>query len=106
MAVPLRPPRSRPRPPRAPVSRPFLVLTERNLELLWRDNRTAWLLALQAPIVALFILVGFANKPYQEKMLVPRPLEPEELAALEVVDRMSAALPADDKLTERVKEIL
>jgi ABC-type multidrug transport system ATPase subunit len=54
------------------------VLTQRNLELIWRDKGVLRLLVLQAPVVALFILLGFANQPYDQKVLVPRRLTADE----------------------------
>jgi hypothetical protein len=48
------------------------------LELIARDRYGLRLLLLQAPIVGLFILCGFMGKPYEEKVLVPRKLEPHE----------------------------
>ena len=61
----------RPRPavqmerPRRLFLHQFLVLTARYAELVWKDRRSLRLLLLQAPIVALFILLGFVNKPYR-----------------------------------------
>jgi ABC-type multidrug transport system ATPase subunit len=56
----------------------FWILTVRYLELIGRDRYGLRLLLLQAPIVGLFILCGFMGKPYEEKVLVPRKLEPHE----------------------------
>jgi hypothetical protein len=108
----LEPPRSRPRPPRAPMLGQFLILTERYLELMWRDKKSVWLLALQAPIVALFILIGFANKPYQEEIIAPRDLDPEERLVLQVANALSEELskelkPEDEqKYADKIKELL
>ncbi len=63
----------------------FLVLTLRYLEMLWRDPRTLRLLLLQAPIVAIFVLLGFLNKPFDEKILAPRKLNDKERQVLEAV---------------------
>src|SRR5262249_47603308 len=63
-------------------------LTARYVELLLNDRRSLLMLLLQAPIVALFLLVGFAHKPYQEKMLAPRRLSEKEREALAQVQHM------------------
>jgi ABC-type multidrug transport system ATPase subunit len=60
----------------------FGVLTARYAELIWKDRRSLRLLLLQAPIVALFLLLGFVNKPYQSTILAPRRLTPGERDAL------------------------
>jgi hypothetical protein len=58
------------------------VLTRRNVELLWRDSSTVRLLALQAPIVALFVLLGFFRMNYDQRIMAPRLIQPEEKSAL------------------------
>ncbi|MBI3407000.1 MAG: ATP-binding cassette domain-containing protein [Planctomycetes bacterium] len=60
----------------------FKILTARYIELIFRDRGSLRLLFLQAPIIALFILCGFAGKSYEEKILVPRKLEENERQAL------------------------
>jgi ABC-type multidrug transport system ATPase subunit len=66
--------------PPSPLLHQFRVLTQRYVELLWGDRRGLRLLLLQAPIVACFILLGFMNKPYQERVLMPRaPTEHERM---------------------------
>jgi hypothetical protein len=83
-----------PAPPPAVLKRPpfwhqFCILTLRYLELIVRDKNGLRLLLLQAPIVALVILAGFAGKPYEDKIFVPRKLQDDEreylLVAAEVV---------------------
>jgi hypothetical protein len=54
------------------------VLLARYLELIWNDRHGLRLLLLQAPVVAVFILLGFSNKPYQQKILAPRKLTARE----------------------------
>src|SRR5205085_8513090 len=59
----------------------FRVLTARYLDLMLGDRRGLRLLLLQAPVVALFLLVGFLHKPFRERvsavdMLVGRDGEP------------------------------
>src|SRR5205823_2388118 len=44
----------------------FRVLTARYIELLFSDRRSLRLLLLQAPIVAVFLLMGFIMKPFDE----------------------------------------
>jgi ABC-type multidrug transport system ATPase subunit len=67
---------------RAPAWHQFRVLTLRYLELIVRDRNSLRLLALQAPVIALVILCGFLNRPYQEKVLIPRRLSDDERQAL------------------------
>ena len=50
----------------------FRVLTRRYLDLILGDRRGLRLLLLQAPIVGLFLLLGFLDKNFQEPMPVPR----------------------------------
>jgi ABC-type multidrug transport system ATPase subunit len=65
-----------------PIWHQLWVLTQRYLEMIWRDKQGLSLVVLQAPVVALFILLGFVGKPYQDKVLTPRKLESSERAAL------------------------
>jgi ABC-type multidrug transport system ATPase subunit len=77
----------------------FRVLTARYAELTWGDPRSLRLLLLQAPLVALFLLVGFANKDYDDKVPLPRPLRPDErriLTALAGLDRLLAGTAEPD----------
>ncbi len=76
--------------PLAEMWHQFKVLSRRYVELIAGDNRGLRLLLLQAPIVGLFLLVGFLDKDYHSPMPHPRKLEPNER-------RMIAAL---QKLTE------
>jgi ABC-type multidrug transport system ATPase subunit len=46
----------------------FRVLTARYVRLILGDRRGLRLLLLQAPVVALFLLVGFVHKPFQERV--------------------------------------
>src|SRR5262249_4111337 len=79
------PSRSVDRPQRPPLLHQFRILTLRYVELLWSDRRTLRLLVWQAPVVALFLLLGFIHKPYAEKVLVPRKLDETERKALQGV---------------------
>jgi len=76
---------------RRPMLHQFFVLTGRYLELIWRDYRGLRLLLLQAPIVAAFILLGFAHKPYDEKILAPRVMTAPERAAFQVLGKIVEA---------------
>src|SRR5262249_10089721 len=77
----------------------FRVLATRYTELIWGDSRSLKLLLLQGPIVAVFVLLGFMGKPYQEKMLIPRRLTPDERQFLEdhqeLIARTERQVPAD-----------
>ncbi len=66
------------------------VLTRRYARLVWDDPRSLRLLFLQAPIVALFLLIGFVNKPYQSQVPATRRLTESELLALESAKEMLA----------------
>lgn len=63
----------------------FRVLTRRYIELTLGDRRSLRLIWLQAPIVAAILLLGFINKPYAQKVLVPRKLSPVEREIAEAV---------------------
>jgi ABC-type multidrug transport system ATPase subunit len=56
----------------------FQILTRRYVELLTGDRRSMLLLLLQAPVVGLILLLGFTNKPYDQKVLMPRSMTPVE----------------------------
>lgn len=70
-----------------PHNSQFWILVRRNLELLWRDRSTLRLLALQAPIVAVFILLGFGQKNYDERILAPRIVTEEERRGLMMMNQ-------------------
>jgi ABC-type multidrug transport system ATPase subunit len=106
-------------PPPAPRKRfpfwhQFRILTARYLELIGRDRHGLRLLFLQAPIVALFILCGFAHKPYQEKVLVPRKLDEKERElvndlgemAQELIDNYKKLFGKPDPKIARLVEIM
>jgi hypothetical protein len=63
----------------------FKVLTRRYARLVLNDPRSLRLLFLQAPIVALFLLIGFVNKPYEGKMPTTRRLTETERGAILVI---------------------
>lgn len=74
----------------------FRVQTNRYVELIMRDPRSLRLLLLQAPIVAIFLLVGFVHKPYQDEMPVARQLNDNEKKLLTQLNAWSVVL-ADDR---------
>jgi ABC-type multidrug transport system ATPase subunit len=72
-----------PKMPRLTLVHQFRVLLLRSVELLWRDRATLRLLVLQAPIVAMFILLGFYDAPYDQEVLAPRKMTPSEKRVFE-----------------------
>jgi ABC-type multidrug transport system ATPase subunit len=74
----------------------FHVLTARYGELILGDRRGLRLLLLQAPIVAAFLLLGFAGKDFRQPMPITRPLSVEERRTLQLVDHLDKIL-ADDR---------
>jgi ABC-type multidrug transport system ATPase subunit len=75
----------------------FRVLTARYVELTLADRRSLRLFWLQAPIVAIFILLGFTNKPYTErlKVLPSRNLNEDERGAVESLQSVLVNLGED-----------
>jgi ABC-type multidrug transport system ATPase subunit len=94
------------RPQRPPLVHQFRVLTARYTELLWGDRRSLRLLLLQAPLVALFLLLGFVNRPYEQPILIPRPLDEAERKALQGVAQLVDRLPPEQQLTPAQREAL
>jgi ABC-type multidrug transport system ATPase subunit len=86
--LPLVSPRPAERPYRPPLWHQFRVLTARYADLIRSDRRNLRLLLLQAPVVAIVLLLGFVNKPYDGVMPVLRPLDASERKALEAVDSL------------------
>lgn len=74
--------------------RQFGVLTMRYLELLWNDRRSLFLLLLQAPLVAVIILVAFYDKDYRSTIPVPRPFNQQEREALNGLKELRRVLLA------------
>jgi ABC-type multidrug transport system ATPase subunit len=62
--------------------RQFRVLTSRYLELILNDRRGLVFVLLQSPFVALLLIITFYNRPYRDKIMMPRPIKPEERRAL------------------------
>jgi ABC-type multidrug transport system ATPase subunit len=75
------------------------VLTARYIELILGDTRGLRLLLLQAPIVALFLLVGFFGKDFQSKVPFPRPLNDNERKMLMVLKGLDEVLIAEAEPT-------
>ncbi len=73
----------------------FRVLTARYAELVRGDRHSLRLLALQAPVVACFLLLGFFNRPYESTMPVLRDLDESERQMLAVLDDLDKCLAAD-----------
>ena len=84
--------------PTALAMHQFRVLTRRYLELIVRDPRSFRLLLLQAPIVALFLLVGFANKPYDDTFPYTRELSPTEESMLTQANAWRLVVAKDSTL--------
>lgn len=84
----------------------FHVLTTRYLEMILRDPRSLRLLLLQAPIVAIFLLVGFAHKPYQDEMPVARPLAANEREMLTQINAWNLVMADDKTLTDEQRSRL
>jgi hypothetical protein len=88
----------------------FRVLTARYLELIAGDRRGLRLLLLQAPLVALFLLIGFVNKDYRSEIPMPRPLTDSErrlLLAFKGLDQLSASgrlTPEQRQALERLRQ--
>jgi ABC-type multidrug transport system ATPase subunit len=76
----------------------FRVLLARYLELTFGDRRSLRLLLLQAPVVGIFLLLGFLDRPFQASMPLPREMTAQERAMLTALDAVGAAL--DEEGTE------
>jgi ABC-type multidrug transport system ATPase subunit len=88
--------------------RQFGVLTARYLELIWSDKRSLLLQILQAPIVALVILLAFHDKDYQGTIPVPREFNEKEkkvLNALVELSQTSGARPGGKLSPEMEKRL-
>jgi ABC-type multidrug transport system ATPase subunit len=84
----------------------FRVLTQRYVELIWRDGRGLRLLLLQAPIVAAFLLLGFVGKSFDQPMPLLRPLSDQERRTLVVLRAMGDLLDSDVPLSHAQKDAL
>jgi ABC-type multidrug transport system ATPase subunit len=89
----------------------FRVLTFRYLELIWSDRRGLRMLLAQAPIVAVFLLIGFLGKHYTEPMPHLRDLQPDERRMLTVFQGLldlvddTKPLPDPEKLEKLKLEV-
>jgi ABC-type multidrug transport system ATPase subunit len=84
----------------------FRVLTARYIELFLTDRRGMRLLFWQAPLVALFLLVGFISKDYQGQMPIPRPLSESERRMLTILQGMDGMLNDQHDLTAEQRQAL
>lgn len=82
------------------------VLTRRYVELVRGDRRGLRLLLWQAPIVALFLIVGFMAQKFTQPMPMLRPLQPEERRALGVLRALGELLDGKQPLTAEQKQAL
>src|SRR5262249_6678753 len=86
-----------PRPRRPPLWHQFCVLTARYAELMWRDRRSLLLLFLQAPAVALLLLVGFIGLSFADRIPATRKLGEDERAVLDAFqEQLSKIDPAGE----------
>jgi ABC-type multidrug transport system ATPase subunit len=84
----------------------FSVLLARYLELTFGDARSRRLLLLQAPLVAVFLLLGFWGKPFTKPMPILRPLDDSERRTLLVLRGVGELLDDRQPLTAEQKEAL
>ncbi len=84
----------------------FRVLTNRYLELVVGDPRSLRLLLFQAPIVAVFLLLGFLGKPYHSDLPNFRPLKDDERDMLKGMTQLDVALNSDNEPDAAQKEAL
>ena len=97
--------------PLAEMWHQFKVLTGRYVELIVGDRRGLRLLLLQAPIVGLFLLVGFLDKQFQSKMPIPRPLNDNERRMIAALQKLTeadtdGAFLSGGKMTEEQRKVL
>jgi ABC-type multidrug transport system ATPase subunit len=85
------------RPQRPPLWHQFQILTARYAELLWGDKRSFRLLMLQAPAVAVILLIGFINKPFQGTLPRLRHLTDQEQNVLLVLKGIEKDLAREGK---------
>jgi ABC transport system ATP-binding/permease protein len=103
------PQRSVPRPHRPPVWHQFRVLLARYLELIFRDGRSLQMLAWQAPVIGLLILVGFMGMSFTDKIPATKRLDDEQKAALEAFQQklndVGAGKEIDPEILEELRRI-
>jgi ABC-type multidrug transport system ATPase subunit len=96
------------RPRRQPLWHQFHVLTFRYAELLWGDPRSMRLVLLQAPAVAVILLVGFLGKPFESTLPHLRHLTDQEknvLLVLKGIEQDLAKESQNDKSAEGDSEV-
>jgi ABC-type multidrug transport system ATPase subunit/ribosomal protein L25 (general stress protein Ctc) len=84
----------------------FTVLTRREVELIRGDRRSLRLLLLQAPVVAVFLLIGFIGKEFRAPMPLLRRLNQEERRTLVVMRALGQMIDDDKPLTDEQKTAL
>jgi hypothetical protein len=84
----------------------FRVLTARYTELLLGDPRSLRLLLLQAPIVAVFLLMGFFDKNFQDSLPDLRAMNEQEKTMLRALDAVSDLAGGNKPLTEEQSQAL
>jgi ABC-type multidrug transport system ATPase subunit len=77
----------------------FGVLTARYIDLVVGDARGFRLLLWQAPIVALFLLLGFQNSRYQDRIPLRYPAD-DERAVMEALKGVQTLAESKDDLTD------
>ncbi len=82
------------------------ILTSRYLELLRGDRRGLRLLVWQAPIVAVFLLIGFLGQNFTRPMPLLRPLTDDEAKALRASQALGKLLDNDRPLTTEQQQAL
>jgi ABC-type multidrug transport system ATPase subunit len=84
----------------------FRVLTHRYVDLVLGDPRGLRLLALQAPIVAVFLLLGFVQKEYTRTMPLLRDMTESERRSLMVMRGLDQLLSEKQPLTPDQRKAL
>jgi ABC-type multidrug transport system ATPase subunit len=81
----------------------FRVLTVRYLELIGSDSRGLRMLLAQAPLVGLFLLIGFVGQNYTQPMPELRDLEPQHRRMLVALQALTDLLDENVTATQRQK---
>jgi len=77
----------------------FSVLTRRYVDLILGDPRSLRLMLMQAPLVAVILLLGFLGKPFHQPMPILRELTEGERDTLRVLRALGALLDGKRELT-------
>jgi ABC-type multidrug transport system ATPase subunit len=84
----------------------FRVLTARYLDLILGDTRSLRLMLMQAPLVAVILLLGFLGKPFNRPMPILGKLTDEERRTLQVMRGLGDLLDGKKELTPGQKKAL